>query len=89
MKTSLTDVSQTEKYLRHELSAEDSLVFQAQLLISHELRKDTFFHKIVHSMVGMYHRKKLKAEIEFVHQKLFNDPARANFRQEIMRLFNP
>lgn len=88
MKTSSTDIFLTEKYLCGELSPEDSVLFQAQMLIDPERKKNTYFHRMVHSLIAQYHRKKLKAEIEQVHQKLFQDPAKADFRQEVMNLFN-
>jgi hypothetical protein len=38
-------------------------------------------------LVQQYGRKKLKAEIESVHQQLFGEPLHQTFRQKIMHLF--
>lgn len=89
MKTSLNNVSRTEDYLLDNLSAEEALLYHAELIISSELRTDTFFHRMVHYAVRMYHRKKLKAEIAVAGGKLFDDPSKKNFRDEVMTNFNP
>ena len=87
MKTSLNDIVQTEKYLRKKLSEGDSLVFEARLLMSEELQRNTYFHTLVHRLVNLYYRKKLKSEVEAVHHKLFHDPAKTLFRTEVTSLF--
>jgi hypothetical protein len=89
MKTSLTDVARTEKFLLGELSPEDSVVYQARCLVNDDLRRDAFFHKMVHSLIRVFHRKRLKAEVQEVHDKLFNDPANAHFQQKVTKLFKP
>jgi hypothetical protein len=88
MKTLFRNILQTEKYLQQELTPEDSLVYQARLIVDADLRKDTFFHRMVHKLVRLYHRKKLKAQVETIHENLFNDPAKVHFRERIMKLFN-
>jgi hypothetical protein len=87
MKTSLSDLTRTEKFLRDELRTPDALLYEAQMLIDDDLRKNTLYHRVVHSLVRAYHRKKLKAEVQEVHDKLFNDPARAHVWQELIKLF--
>jgi hypothetical protein len=87
MKTSSTDLSRTEKFLRGELRTPDALVYEANLLIDEDMRKKTFYHRMVHSLVRAYHRKKLKAEVQDVHNQLFNDPAKAHVWREVIKLF--
>jgi hypothetical protein len=87
MKTSLTDIARTEKFLRDELRPPEVLVYEAQMIVDEDLRKNTFYHRVVHSLVRAYHRKKLKAEVQEVHDKLFNDPARAHVWHELTKLF--
>jgi hypothetical protein len=88
MKTSYTEIIRTEKFLRQEMGADDSLVFQARILLSSELRANTYFHKLVQRLVRLYHRRQVKAEIETLHSRLFNDPSKTAFREGIVRLFN-
>ena len=87
MKTSLTDLVRTEKFLRDELGTPEVLVYEAQMIIDEDLRKNTFYHRVVHSIVRAYYRKKLKAEVQEVHNKLFNDPAREQAWKDLIKLF--
>ena len=88
MKTSCTEIIKTEKFLRQEMAADDSLVFQARILLSSELRANTYFHRLVHRLVSLYHRRQVKAGMEALHSRLFNDPSKTTFRQGIVNLFN-
>jgi hypothetical protein len=88
MKTSFPEIVETEKYLQQELDPQDNLLFEARLLVSDQWRRNTFFHKMVHRLVHLYHRKKLKAEVDAVHNKLFRDPAKGSFRNQFTNLFN-
>ena len=88
MKTSFSEILKTEKYLNQELGTGDSLVFEARLLVDVELRKNTIFHKAVHRLVHLYHRRKLKNELQMVHERLFSDPEKTTFREGILKPFN-
>lgn len=88
MKTSFSDIFYIEKFIKNELDAGQSVVFQARLLIDKELRCDTFFQRMVYRLIQLYHRKKIKAEIVNVHEKLFNDQTKSIFRENITKLFN-
>jgi len=88
MKTSFPDILETEKFINGELKGGRSAVFQAKLLVSEDLRRDTFFQKVVYRLVQIYHRKKLKGEVVTVHERLFSDPAKVIFRERVTKLFN-
>jgi hypothetical protein len=87
MKTSRNSVHQIEQYLNGELSAEDSLVFDANLLVDPLLRMNVFLQKKIYSVINLYARKKLKAEIEQVHNHLFENPEKIGFQDRIHQLF--
>lgn len=87
MTTSFRDIVKTEKYLRGDLDPQETVLFEAKLLVSEECRRNTLLHKVVHRLVRIYHRRKLKAEVEAVHQKLFHDPANDFFRRRVIRFF--
>lgn len=70
----------TERYLRNELPADDRLVFEAKLLVNDELRANTLLHRVVHRLVALYHRRKVKAQIGRLHERLFSDPVNAELR---------
>jgi hypothetical protein len=39
-------------------------------------------------LVKMYHRKKLKEELEDLHQEIFRDSGHRAFRNSVLNLFN-
>lgn len=87
MMTSLNNLIVIERYLQGELPQADRLVFEAQMLVQPALRTDFRFQRKVHELIRMYHRKKLKEELETVYQRLFNDPQKRNFRKKIGQIF--
>jgi len=87
MRTSLNDLRQTENYLHGALSPEESLVFEAHLLKDPVLRLNVYVQQKVYTLLRLYHRKKVKEELEEVHQRIFRDPAKADLQQEIAQLF--
>ena len=88
MRTSLNNIRQAEKYLSGQLKPEDSLVFKARLLTSPLLRLDVHFQQQAYRFIHLFHRKKLKQEVESVHDQLFSNPAKEAFRQQIFHIFN-
>lgn len=67
---------------------EDALVFDAMLILNPGLANQVMWQKKTHAIVQQYGRKKLRAEIEAIHSKLFNEPDHQTFRQKIMRFFS-
>ncbi|HEX8040091.1 MAG TPA: hypothetical protein VF490_13110 [Chryseosolibacter sp.] len=88
MRTSLSDLIRTERYLLGELSAGEALLYQAEMALNHRLKTDTFFHRLIHRAVRLYHRKKIMEAVALTGEKILNDPARAGFRNEVMKNFN-
>lgn len=89
MKTSLSETIQIENYLQGNLSPENALVFEARLQIEPELKKTVHLQTLVRRFVTLYHRRRLKSEVEAIHARLFRDDRRRDFRARIMNLFNP
>ena len=87
MRTSLNEIKHVEKYLFKQLSAEESLLFEAKLLVNPVLRLNVRIQEKIYSLIKMYHRKKIKAEFEIIHDNLFSDPAKKEFQQSIHQLF--
>ncbi|SKC61509.1 hypothetical protein [Ohtaekwangia koreensis] len=87
MRTSLNDIALAEKYLLGKLEPEETLVFEARLLTNPVLRWNVAAQKKVYSVLKLYHRKKLKKEVQVVHQTIFNDAKHQDFKQEILQLF--
>lgn len=88
MKTFLSEIRDTERFLRAEMPAADALVFQARTLVNEKLRTNTLLHRVVHRIVHLYHRRMLKAEVQTLHNSLMTDPQKKSFREDLLRLFN-
>lgn len=88
MKTSGTDIQTIDAYLHNNLLPEDRIIFEARLIISPLLRMQLMAQRSVYRLVALYHRKKLKAEIEQVHQTIFDSIHHHDLQQDIRKIFN-
>lgn len=88
MKTSLNNTRLIEQFLEENLSPVNKFLFETRLLVNPELRHTLYFQKKTYSLVKMYHRQKMREELELLHQRLFNDPSGFEFQQKIFKLFN-
>lgn len=87
MTTSQKNTRLIEKYLNGRLSPADRFLFESRLIIDPVLKRDLFFQEKTLRLIKMYHREKLKEELETLHQQMFNNPDKINFRQSIYQLF--
>ena len=87
MKTSWNQTKSIEDYITGKLTPEEELLFDVKMLINPLLRLQVMIQKKVYILVRQYARKKIRSEIEAVHDKIFHDPARASFQAEIRRHF--
>ena len=87
MRTSLNELKAIDDHLFHQASGPDNFLFEVRLMLDDELRTKVFQQQQVHALIQQYGRKKLKAEIDAVHQQLFNDSRPHSFAAKIMRLF--
>lgn len=88
MRTSFRDIVLTEQYLNGKMAGEEAAVFQARLLVDRALKQDMIFHRLLHRLVQLYHRKKLRQEIHSVHQHLFRAHSNDTFQNSIRKIFN-
>jgi hypothetical protein len=88
MKTSLNELRLIEDYLLSGREDEESCLFEAKLILQPELKEHVYWQNKTYQLVRCYGRKQLKAEIEKIHQTLFNTNRHQPFRQRIMRLFS-
>lgn len=84
MKTSWIETKENEDYLFGNFAPAQHLLFSAELLIDPERLKNLRFQKETNELVRLYSRKKLKEEIEAVHEKLFKEKG---FRERIVGFF--
>jgi hypothetical protein len=87
MRTSLNKILQIESHLLNQLSGEDEMLFQANLLLDKDFQKEVYFQQRTYQLVKEYGRKQIIEEIESVHRKLFSAPEHRNFRRKILGLF--
>jgi hypothetical protein len=87
MRTSLNEIKQIEAYLHHTLPAEERLVMEARLITDEDLRLKLYLQRKVYALIALYKRRKLKAEVEGLHNRLFSDPAKTSFKQNILNYF--
>jgi hypothetical protein len=87
MMTSPNSIQQTEDYIFGRLAPEDDLLYKARLLTDPQFRMDTKSQKKAYALIKQYGRKKIKAEIEMIHQRIFANPAKNSFHKKITSLF--
>ena len=87
MRTSLHEIKQAEDYLLNEIDPQDKLLFEARLILSPQLREDVLWQQQTYTLVKQYGRKKLKAELEALHQQLFTQKQHQSFAQKIKSFF--
>ena len=87
MKISWNDTRHIERYLDNELSEEEKILFEAQLVLDPHFKLHVRLQKQIHALIKLYGRRKMKAEIGKIHHKLFQNPEHVIFQQRIQQLF--
>ncbi|HWZ04682.1 MAG TPA: hypothetical protein VNX40_13790 [Mucilaginibacter sp.] len=88
MRTSLNEIKLIDGYIFNSNPTEDALLFDALLILNPELPGQIMWQKKTHAIVQQYGRRKIRAEIEAVHQQLFSTTEHQSFRQRILSLFS-
>jgi hypothetical protein len=87
MRTSLHEVAAIEEHLFRTATPPDQLLFEAKQIIDPSLAERVAAQKHAYQLVQQYGRKKLVAELEAVHQQLFDKPEHRSFADRIRRIF--
>lgn len=87
MRKSLNDIQQIENYVLGHMTAQEYQDFRVRLLTEAHLQPDVDAQRETYTLIRAYARKKLKAELEAVHQKVFSRSDKAWLRQSIKNLF--
>lgn len=88
MRISLNEIKIIEGHLLNKLMPAESLLFNARLANDPVLRFNVFLQRQIHIVIRLYQRKKIRAEIESAHDRLFEDPIHAAFQQTVRHYFN-
>ncbi len=87
MRTSLNKIKLIDDYLSDNMPVADALLFEANILLNAELADDVTFQKQTHSVIKLYGRQSIRAEISAVQHKLNTGAQHQGFRQRIANLF--
>jgi hypothetical protein len=87
MRTSLNNIKEADDHLLGLSAPQDSLLFEAKMIINPEVQLNVMWHKQTLNLVQQYGREQLRADMEAVHNQLFTLPEHQNFRQNILRFF--
>jgi hypothetical protein len=85
MRTSLIEIKKIEEHILNQSSNEDALLFEAHLLLDSDLKDKLHWQKKTVELIHIYGRKRLKEELEQIHEQLFN--SNASFRNKILSFF--
>jgi hypothetical protein len=86
MKT-LSETSDIENYLFNRLKTSTKLVFEARLLIDPILRRNVELQQRLYLILILSGRKKIRSEVDKIHQHVFSDPEKLIFQQSMVQLF--
>ncbi len=87
MRTSLNEIKLIDAHILGENAPGDALVFEARLILNPGLAEQTAWQLQTHGLIRQYGKKRVKAEIEAVHQKLFTQPQHSRLKMKILSLF--
>ena len=84
MRKQLLEIQEAERYLLHEMSMADRLVFQARMIISPELREHVKQQKKTLQIIKQLAREQKRAELEGIYTKLMADK---HFAAQLRNIF--
>ena len=87
MRTSLNKIKLIEGHIFNCNPPQDALLFDALLIIDPAFAEQISLQKNAHKTILHYGRKRIRAEIDSVHEQLFYKPEHRSFRQRILELF--
>jgi hypothetical protein len=87
MRTSLNNIKIIEDYLLGRMAPEDSLLFEASMLLNNDLSDDVKYQQISYSIIREYSRQNIRTEIKAVQEILATSPEHAGFMRSIANLF--
>jgi hypothetical protein len=88
MTTWWNNTKNIEAYLSGNLPPEDALLFKARLLMDPVLRLNVAVQANTYALIRLFARRKMKSELNIIHQNLFRDPSKNAFRKQILELFS-
>lgn len=87
MRPSLRDIQLLEVYLQGQLPSEEQQALRQRLLLEPELYAQLQRQKRTYHLIRLSGRRRLKRELEEIHQGLFSSADSRNWREKILRFF--
>lgn len=87
MRTSLNEIKQIEDHLFNQVDPGEAVLLEARLILNPQFADNVKWQQQTYHLVKQYGRKKLKAELDAVHQQLFTQAVHRSFAQKIRALF--
>ena len=87
MRTSLNNIKAIDDYLVGDMPPGDRLLFEANLLLNHDLVNDMEHQQNTYATIRQYGRRRIKDEIIAVQNILAVTPQHSGFMQRILSLF--
>lgn len=85
MRTSLTRLNSIEDFVAGNMSAEDRVIFSANLLIDKELASDYASQQQAYRLIRRYSRQQMKSELDRLHRDLVKNDR--TFLDRILAIF--
>ncbi len=76
-----------EKFLKGQMSPEETLLFHMRLMVDPVLKVNLGIQEKIYALIKLFHRNKLKEEIQSVEHKMFSDPLKSDFQKSIHYFF--
>ena len=87
MRISLNNIRDIERFVEGTMEQNEAVLFEEKMRQDSLIRLNVILHEKVIAFIRMYHRRKLKMELEEVHNRLFNDPGKVTFRERVIGIF--
>lgn len=87
MRTSLARLRTIEEFVSDNITVENKILFEANLVIDNTLANDVKCQIEAYKMIRHYGRQSLKSELEMLHGKLIKEPKNRAFWEHIRGIF--
>ena len=83
----MNNIREIERYIEGTMDRNEAVLFEEKMRSDSLLRLNVSLQEKVLAIIRMYHRKRLKMELEEVHERIFNDPGKVTFKERVMEIF--
>ena len=87
MRTSLTRLNAIEDFLSGNVSLDNKIVLEANIMLDKELATDVKSQDEAYKIIKLYSRQCLKSELEILHGRLLADPKNKSLWYHILKIF--